>query len=290
MDLYEQEQMSPLESVNGATESGATSWASTKVLARNVENAARDNNSHTRMMTLRLETFKPGASKTGLQSLANHVEQHVSSNHTKSSDYVGTEIKHRLEDEAKGHPQLEGNLKEVQEMLRSQSGYLKDEKSNGRRKEMMEAVENDKQANKNLDLRDGMFGRPPLQVVNDIDRDNIKAALEKRRDKIKAALEKQRKTPSHIIKKQKVMDDDNLIERMVEDGVEKAARSEKNNQDEKLCSKPSYRSDNEHHHGSKSLSSSQSYPSSPKEGEIIESPKLCTRKRKASASLILHFR
>ena len=73
-------------------------------------------------MTSRLETFKPRASKIRLQSLANNVEQHASSNHTRSSDYVGTGIKHRLEDEVKGHTQLEGNLKEAQEMLRSQSG------------------------------------------------------------------------------------------------------------------------------------------------------------------------
>ena len=78
---------------------------------------------------------------------------------------------------------------------------------------------------------------------------------------------------------------------MIEDKTEPAASSEKNKQDETLnCCKPSYTSDNKHHRGSKSLSSSQSYLSSLEEGEILESPKLDNRKWKASTSLVLHFR
>ncbi|KAI9118312.1 hypothetical protein K1719_010644 [Acacia pycnantha] len=232
--------------------SGATSRAAAKVPAAMVKMQPQ-----TVILILELgaqdfETSKPGASKTGLESSANHVE-HPASNHGRSNDYVGTEMKHRLEDEAQGKI-----LQEAQETLRSQSGYGEEKESNVGRNEMKEAGENVKHASRNPDHRD------------------------------------------------KVIDDDDLIERELEDGIESAAQSDKNKQDRRQnWSKPSVRSNNgivllgrhqdhvdEHHHGIKSLSSSEPDLSTV-EGEVsalddigpgLLSPKSGNRKRKASTS------
>ncbi|KAK4274854.1 hypothetical protein QN277_018022 [Acacia crassicarpa] len=116
LELYEQNRVPPLTDVEGATKSGATSRAAAKVPASKGENATTNSNSHTRTRSSRLDTSKPGASTRGLESSANHAE-HPVSNHGRSNDYGGIEMKHKLEDEAQ-----DKILQEAQETLRSQLG------------------------------------------------------------------------------------------------------------------------------------------------------------------------
>ncbi|KAI9118138.1 hypothetical protein K1719_010470 [Acacia pycnantha] len=138
--------------------------------------------------------------RVGLGSSANHVE-HPASNHGRSNDYGHTEMKHRVEDEAKG--------------------YGEEQETNVGRNEMEEAGENVKHSSRNPDDRDSTFGRPPQEVIKKIDRDKLKGTREKRT-----------KASGYITKKTEVMDDDDLIERELEDGIELAAQSDKNKQDQ----------------------------------------------------------
>ncbi|KAI9118619.1 hypothetical protein K1719_010951 [Acacia pycnantha] len=200
LELYEQNRVPPLSEVEGATGSGATSQAAVKVPASNGENTTINSNSRTGVRSSRLETSKPVASKTGLGSSANHVE-HPASNHGRSNDYGHTEMKHRVEDEAKG--------------------YGEEQETNVGRNEMEEAGENVKHSSRNPDDRDSTFGRPPQEVIKKIDRDKLKGTREKRT-----------KASGYITKKTEVMDDDDLIERELEDGIELAAQSDKNKQDQ----------------------------------------------------------
>ncbi|KAI4371851.1 hypothetical protein MLD38_010151 [Melastoma candidum] len=68
---------------------------------------------------------------------------------------------------------------------------------------------------RNLELREGALGQSPKEAIK-IDKDKVKAALEKRR-----------KERAEMTKKNDVMDEDDLIERELEDGVELAAEDEK---------------------------------------------------------------
>lgn len=69
---------------------------------------------------------------------------------------------------------------------------------------------------------DGPKGYSPLDAMKKIDKDKVKAALEKRR-----------KERSEAVRKVDVMDDDDLIERELESGIELAAEDEKVKQQER---------------------------------------------------------
>ncbi|XP_061356022.1 cyclin-T1-5-like isoform X2 [Gastrolobium bilobum] len=70
---------------------------------------------------------------------------------------------------------------------------------------------------RNLELREGALGQSPKEAIKMIDKDKVKAALEKRR-----------KERGEMALKKDVMDEDDLIERELEDGVELAVEDEKN--------------------------------------------------------------
>ncbi|KAE8708831.1 Cyclin-T1-4 [Hibiscus syriacus] len=67
----------------------------------------------------------------------------------------------------------------------------------------------------NMDIREGPVGQSP------------KEAIKINKDKLKAALEKRRKSRGETTKKYDVMDEDDLIERELEDGIELVAEDEK---------------------------------------------------------------
>lgn len=70
---------------------------------------------------------------------------------------------------------------------------------------------------RNLELRGGPLGHSPKEAIKMIDKDKLKAALEKRR-----------KERGEMTLKKDVMDEDDLIERELEDGVELAVEDERN--------------------------------------------------------------
>ena len=122
-------------------------------------------------------------------------------------------------------PQKE-NMKEVS--TKSRSGMERtggeDQERTGGRNEIAETGEwrddgaSRKASNvvgRNLDIRDGPVGQSPKEAIK-IDKDKLKAALEKRR-----------KSRGETTKKKDVVDEDDLIERELEDGVELAVEDEK---------------------------------------------------------------
>ncbi|KAK7324333.1 hypothetical protein VNO77_27866 [Canavalia gladiata] len=297
LELYEQNRMPPSNDVEGTTGGGTSNRTTAKAPASNDEAVPANSNSQTGATSSRHEMPKPTSSKAVFDSsAANHVGRPIS-NHGRSSDYGSTEMKHRAEDDAKGNQHTEReslpykeNFYETQDMVKSRSEGEKEHENNVGLTELK-----DKHSSRNLDHRDGVFGRPPQEAIKKIDRDKVKAALEKRR-----------KAAGHITKKTDVMDDDDLIERELEDGIELAPQSEKNKQDKRQSwSKPSDRSDYENMHGRyqdhaddqlHGVKGSSSYDpdlSAVEEGEVsalddmgigLPSPKLSNRKRKAASS------
>ncbi|KAJ0740203.1 putative cyclin [Helianthus annuus] len=131
-------------------------------------------------------------------------------------------------------------------------------------------------------------GKSPQDAFKKLDKDKVKAALEKRR---KARV-------GDVTRKTDVMDEDDLIERELEDGIELAAESEKSKQDRKHhWSKSSSQMDNDLEDG-QYQSSVKGQPSRSQDFEPVEegevgmmddeyrsrSPKSSNRKRKGGGT------
>ncbi|XP_027186129.1 cyclin-T1-3-like isoform X2 [Cicer arietinum] len=289
LELYEQNRTAPSNNVEG-TAGGGNQKASTF----KDEAATTNSNLYTGAPITRYETSKPTISKIFIDSTPNHVV-HPVSGHGKHGFYGSTETKLRAEDDAKGifHLKQEPaphkeNLQEAQEMVRSQSGSGKEQKINVQ--------------SGDLNHRDAVFTRPPQEAIIKIDRDKVKAALEKRK-----------KASDRITKRTEIMDEDDLIEREIEDGIELASsQTEKNKQDKvqqdkvRNWSKALDRSDyenmqhgkqpdhaEEHLQGLKVLPSCETDRGAVEEGEVssfhcidfgVQSPKSSNNKRKAGSS------
>ncbi|KAJ7948930.1 Cyclin T1 [Quillaja saponaria] len=235
LELYEQNRLPPSSDVEGSTEGGARTNA--KIPTRNDETTTISN-SQTGGTSSRPETLKPASSMSVIESSVNNHGGHPATIH--GSDYGSAETSDKADDESKGnkHPEQEQsckeNMDEAEDRLGFQSGIGEDHDSNVGRSEVGEAgVLNDKRSEQNLDSREGSFARPPQEAMKRIDKDKVKAALEKRR-----------KASGNVTRKTEVMDEDDLIERELEDGIELAAESEKNKQERRQSwSKPTDESD-----------------------------------------------
>ncbi|XP_021899392.1 cyclin-T1-5-like [Carica papaya] len=135
---------------------------------------------------------------------------------------------------------------------------------------------------RNVDIRDGPVGQSPKEAIKMIDKDKVKAALEKRR-----------KSRGEMTRKKDLMDEDDLIERELEDGVELAVEDEKIKRERRQSWSKSYNPDHgkEHgeiidgnHVGMKGHPSRGHEVENAEEGEMLDdsSPRLNSRKRKAS--------
>ncbi|KAK6916916.1 Cyclin, N-terminal [Dillenia turbinata] len=137
-----------------------------------------------------------------------------------------------------------------------------------------------------LDLQEGRIGKSPQDVIKMIDK-----------DKVKARLEKTRQARADTVRTKDLMDEDDLIERELEDGIEMAAEDEKlKNARKQNWTKTDnsgyikYRRDYDGNNADKNL-----YPSfdgiegeNAEEGEMVEdvSPILNSHKRKAGSPLV----
>lgn len=233
LELYEQNRTAPSNNtVEGPA--GGGNWGAAKAPTSNDQTATANNNLHIGTPSTRHETSKPTISKNVIDPSANHVSVR---GHGKHGDYGTTETKDMAEDDAKCNKHLDQkpaqykeNFPEARETGRSQSGSEKDLETNGHRSD--------------LNRRDAAFALPPQEVIKKIDRYKVKAALEKRK---KAAI-----AANHLTKRTELMDEDDLIERAIEDGVELASQNEKNQLDKlESWSKPLNKSDYENRQNGK---------------------------------------
>ncbi|KAI3902276.1 hypothetical protein MKW92_046281 [Papaver armeniacum] len=151
-----------------------------------------------------------------------------------TKDYRHSEQDHKGDAETKDrqHSEQESltcrgeNVKETSSRDRSVSDHsvAEDQERNSERREMGEAGEektnvdvsqSGSRGGRNLDYREGSVSQSPLDAIKKLDRDKVKAALERRKSRVGVA------------KKMDLMDDDDLIERELEDGIELAVEDEK---------------------------------------------------------------
>lgn len=122
------------------------------------------------------------------------------------------------------HSSVKENMREVINRSRERAEVEDHHDRNERRNQPNEAIEWVEEGtfrrpgnvlSRHLEVRGGSTGQSPKEPIK-IDKDKVKAALEKRR-----------KARSEMTKKKDVMDEDDLIERELEDGIELAAEDGK---------------------------------------------------------------
>lgn len=304
LELYEQNK-APLSQASEAEGSaGGTPRPPPKASGGSEENIV--NHSHSQGIA----ASKVGSSKSAPRLMADeaHSDNHVGAARaaqSRSNDHGNSEAHNPAERKGDGevsdnqqHEQEPYHTGEAPNVFRYGSDGHNDEyqeRSEGRT-EIRDAGEfKDKSHGRIPEYKDGAVGQSP-QPGPKLDKNKLKAQIEKRR-----------KSRPDVSRKTDVMDDDDLIERELEDGIELAAENEKSKSErEQSWSKTSNRleHDNSHHFkhhdeaGDGHYSSMKGQSShgedfdNVEEGELepfdnadrgYQSPKLSNRKRKAGS-------
>nr|XP_043606367.1 cyclin-T1-3-like [Erigeron canadensis] len=268
LELYEQNKMAPSQTsevVDGAG-GGVTQKGPTRPVSADEDGT---NNSNSKPSTSNLASSRPPAD----QSYPDNHSGPSRASQNRSNDYGNTDAKGDTE------------VNESQQRYRPDDGNG----SEGHGEEVRERREpgevKEKHIGRNLDYK----GQSPQDAIKRIDKDKVKAALEKRR----------KSRGGDVTRRTDFMDDDDLIERELEDGIELAAESEKSKQDKKHnWSKPSNAvdedlEDGQYHSSSKAHTSRSQDIDLVEEGEVgmlddgergYRSPKFSNRKRKGGGT------
>ncbi|KAM2606729.1 hypothetical protein TB2_035379 [Malus domestica] len=281
LELYEQNRLPPSNEVEGSSVSGANHQASAKPATSNDEQAT--GNSY-----LQAGSTRPGTSKLASRQGSEHsyVENGGPARITQSqnNDYRNVELKGALEQNMNAevkdiqppearHQEKMGEAQNASRFVsegRSEDGQERE--SNIGKGETREGWEpKDKHFGRNLDNRQSAHGRSPQEAIKKIDKDKVRAALEKRR-----------KSVADVTRKTDVLDEDDLIERELEDGIELASGSEKNKRDRRQSwPKPSNRP--ELGDGPQLNNIEEGEVSALDSGHEFHSPKSSSRKRRAGS-------
>ncbi|OVA07035.1 hypothetical protein BVC80_1117g31 [Macleaya cordata] len=243
LELYEQNRLPPSQSeVDGSAEAGVH-----RSMAE-APNANEESVPANGCASGEAASVKPGAAMPSStrsmseQSYADNQSGSQRSTQNQSNDNGSMEMRtpksdHEVDGETKDHQHSEQEplpckRENVGETLNGPRLGLdqlveEDHERNSGRQETMEAGEGEKDGaayksgttgpgGRNLDYREGPVSQSPHDAIKKIDRDKVKAALEKRR-----------KSRGDVARKMELMDEDDLIERELEDGIELAAEDAK---------------------------------------------------------------
>lgn len=223
LELYEQNRLPPSQGdVEGSTASGGTHRGSSKALSITEEYPAMSSYSQASITTSRPEPLKPASIKPVS-------DQPVADNHfgpprtTQSQhDSQSAEMENAIDDDA--YAETQDHRHHESEMFRYQnkgksrraSRFGTDAPGGEDQERIMVRSETreieklkDKRFGKNPEHKGGTVGQTPQEAIKKLDTDKLKAAVEKRR---KSRMDRTRKTD--------FMDEDDLIEREVENGIE----------------------------------------------------------------------
>ncbi|KAG6639597.1 cyclin-T1-4-like [Carya illinoinensis] len=287
LELYEQNRVPPSQGseMEGSVGSGLSHQAPAKPPYVNEEQASKKISSYLALDHSSTDNHGMPARSTQYRS-----------NENGSAEMGSVITEHMVDVETKDDQHfdnfpLKENMREVPN--RSKVGIERagseDQESNGGRNETAEPGEwrdegvsrkSGSLVGRSVDLRKGPLGQSPKEAIK-IDKVKVKAALEKRR-----------KSRGEITRKKDVMDEDDLIEKELEDGVELAAEDEKNKRDRRQSWSKSENLDRGKDHEDvgvgnhlKGQLSRGSEGENAEEGEMLDdaSPMLSSRKRKAGS-------
>ncbi|KAJ9139615.1 hypothetical protein P3X46_030333 [Hevea brasiliensis] len=245
LELYEQNRPSTNNEAEGSTVGGVTHQTTSKASSGKEDHATT--NSHSQAGGI---NSRHGTSKS--MSLADNCGGAPRATHNQGNEHASGEMKNPSDHNADGEssdyvdqgivvPRHE-NMGEAQNTWRHASHGKEDQERNAARSEISETGElKDKHFGRNLENREGTVGHSPQDAIKKIDRDKVKAALEKRK-----------KSRGDVTRKTDLLDEDDLIERELEAGIELAAESEKSKRDRRQSySKPLDRHEHENLHHEK---------------------------------------
>ncbi|KAF8390942.1 hypothetical protein HHK36_023242 [Tetracentron sinense] len=299
LELYEQNRLPPSQGseVEGSIGGGVSHRAPEKTPAGNEEQVSTNGYGQAGgVSTLKTGTLKLSSRPMSDQCADNQgPSQRNNQNRITNTDMRSAIADHKVDGETKDHQHPE--QESLEGPNRSKFGLERlekeDQERNGGRSETTEAGEwkdngtsckSSSTGGRNLEYREGSLGQSPQDAIKKIDKDKVKAALEKRR-----------KARGDVARKMDLMDDDDLIERELEDGIELAAEDEKMKRERRQSwSKPSNRpqhcvediGDGNYLVGQ---SSGGLETENVEEGEVstfndaVRSPKSSSRKRKAES-------
>jgi cyclin T len=279
LELYEQNRVPPSQGseVEGSVGSGPSHRAPSKPPAVNEEQASKQ-------ISSRLVHDHSSADNHSMPPRSTQNQ----SNENGSAEMGSVITDHKVDVEIKDgqHPEhllQKEIMREVPNRFKSGTERVggEDQERNAERNESAEPGEwrddgasrkSSSMVSRNLELRDGPIGQSPKEAIKMIDKDKVKAALEKRR-----------KSRGEITRKKDVMDEDDLIERELEDGVELAVEDEKNKRDRRQSWSKYENLDNEEIGDGSGLE----VVDNAEEGEMLDeaSPILNSRKRKGGSPM-----
>lgn len=219
LELYEQNRVPPSANneAEGSTVCDVTNQATSKASSAKEEPAVT--NSHSQAGAA---TSRPGMSKS-----TSHADNrsgpartlHAQGNEYASGDNKNASSDHNADSESKDKLDHEmDDAGEAQTSSQNTAHVKEDQERNvassegGKLKHFVQNLEN----------RDGTVGQSPQDVIKKIDKDKFKAAIEKRK-----------KAGANVARKTDFLDEDDLIERELEAGIELAAESDKNKKDKR---------------------------------------------------------
>ncbi|KAL6998946.1 hypothetical protein U1Q18_000113 [Sarracenia purpurea var. burkii] len=235
LELYEQNRVPPSQAseAEGSGGAGASHFMPSKVSTGNEEHATNNSNAQGGGSTSKPGTLKQPASSRPVPDhpFADNHRVLMKTTQNRNNDYGSMEIKSMSNYKGDGevanhyHESEESlyheNMEEVQNRSRFSTeghGEEEDEDRKAGRNEAREAA-GELKDKYHGGYRDVTVGQSPQEAIKRIDKDKVKAALEKRR--------KSRGGGGDATRKTDLMDEDDLIERELEDGIELATESEK---------------------------------------------------------------
>lgn len=214
LELYEQNRV-PASQASEAEGSAGTAVSHPplpKAPVGNEEHVPSNSNSQGVGPTSKPGTLRPTSSRPAPDHP--HPDNHggtMKTTQNRSTDYGSMELK-GMSDQKQRHESEEQSLHEENIGEDPNSSRFGEEDQ----ERFAAGVMKDKFPGRTVEYRDDTLGQSPQEAIKKIDKDKVKAALEKRR-----------KSRGDMVRK-KDLDDDDLIERELEDGIELASDSEKN--------------------------------------------------------------
>lgn len=200
LELYEQNRLPQTQGSEAEGAAGGGTRASTKAPSTNEEQTSKQISSHPAPLHSNAENN--AVQLRGIENQSNEGSAEMGSDITDHK----MDLETRDSQNSEKSPQKD-TANEVANL--SKSGT-----------ERIVSGEQDRVVGRNLELREGPVCQSPNEAMKMIDKDKLKAALEKRR-----------KERGEMKIKKDVLDEDDLIERELEDGVELAVENEKNKQE-----------------------------------------------------------
>ncbi|PQP97465.1 cyclin-T1-3-like isoform X2 [Prunus yedoensis var. nudiflora] len=252
LELYEQNRVPASNEVEGTAASGAAHRAPAKATTSNEEYAKSNSNlqgGDTRPGTLKLASSRPEPEQLDVGNDNGPPRNTQSLNNDNRSTDIRNAPDHDVNVEFKdnqhsaplsSHQEQMGDAQNVSKSG-SEGRHEEGQEDNGQFDTREAGELKAKQFGRSLENGQGALGQSPQDVIKKIDKNKVKAALEKRR-----------KSQGDVTRKKDLMDEDDLIEMELEDGIELAAGSEKIKGDgSQSWVKSSNRSENEDLHQGK---------------------------------------